>query len=199
MQYRRSPDSAENQKNFVQRILHSLMPILLSRLVRLAGWGVVVGLPAMIFGPRRLAGLARRYPITSGTLCLGLLICVVVRSESNRSSPAEFEIESIDHIDEPTELIATFSPRLQNIPLDTASPRLIKFADPLGSSAAEARQPVPGTPEPQMRVEQTALGKPQAGTQPAGDTRIVWLTGYIEESPPGAPVRSAVRFLSNRR
>jgi len=199
MQHWRSSNSAENHSNIFKRVFHSLKVMLLSGFFRLVGWGVVVWLPAMILTPRRVAGLVRAYPIAASTICLVFLIGVAVWNEGNRPRPAEFEIESIDNLGEPNELIAISSPRLPINQLDITNSRRDNSADPLESSIAVATQhPAPGYPEPQVRVEQAAMGK----TQSTNPTRIVWLTGRIEEVPtgePATPVRNAIRFPSNRR
>jgi len=199
MQNWRSPNSAENQSNILQRVLHSLKSGLLSCFFRLAGWGVVVGLPAMILTPRRVAGLARAYPIAASSICLAFLIGVAIWNEGNRPRPAEFEIESIDNIDGPNELIAISSPRPPGIRLDPVNSRRDNSADSLKSSVSvKTQRTVPHKSERQVRVEQTAMGK----TQSTNETRIVWLTGGIEEVPtgePATPVRNAIRFPSDRR
>jgi hypothetical protein len=199
MQHWRSSNSAENQSNIVQRVVHSLKLMLLSGFFRLAGWGVVVGLPAMVLTPRRVAGLVRAYPIAATTICLAFLIGVAIWNEGNRPRPAEFEIESIENLGEPNELIAISSPKLP----DSGSSWANSIAAPLDHTAAiETQHPAPRTPESRLRVEQTAPHKSQADTQSTNQTQIVWLTGHIEDvatSEPATPIRNAIRFPSNRR
>ncbi|GEM_PF-2337256 len=203
MQNRHSPNSAENQNNPARRILNSLTQILLSRLLRLVGWGAVVGLPTMVLTPRRLATLVREYPIIASTICLAVLIGVAVWNEGNRPQPGEFEIESIENIGEPNELIAVSSPILQNSRLNAASSHRDHFADRTESTTAvKAGQSLRSNPNPPVRVEQARLDNPPARTQPNDETRIVWLTGRIEEVSTGeaaTPVRNANRFPSNNR
>ncbi|MBT6157832.1 MAG: hypothetical protein HOL01_14380 [Planctomycetaceae bacterium] len=199
MQYRHSPNTAENQRNPAKRILNSLMLILLSRLLRLVGWGAVVGLPAMVLTPRRLGRLVREYPIIASTICLAFLVGVAFWNEGNRPQPGEFEIESIENIGEPNELIAASNPSLNN----AASSRRDSSFDVVKSTAAvNTRQSARSDSNSNVRAEQARLEKTQARTQSNDESRIVWLTGRIEEVSTGeaaTPVRDANRFPSNNR
>lgn len=172
----RAPDQSAT---LVQRIRHRVMMYLLARLLRFVGWGAVVGLPGMVFGSRRVAGIARRYPIAIGTLCIGGLIGLTLWNENSHSQPTRFEIEPIDHFDDPTVLLAQ-SKSSKTSPAD--------------GSDAESETP------PRQNVDiQSGVGArvAETHTQP-----VVWLTGHIEELPAGtsqSPVRNAVRFLPNRQ
>ena len=203
MNYRRSPNSAENQSNPARRILNSLTLVLLSRLFRLVGWGAVVGLPAMVLTPRRLTGLVREYPIIASSICLAFLVGVAVWNEGNRPQPAEFEIESIENFGEPNELIALSSPSLPNSRLNATNSHRDHSANLVESTTAVKAKHSPRTnSKPQVRVEQDKLNSPPARTQSTDESRIVWLTGRIEEVSSGevvTPVRNAIRFPSNNR
>jgi hypothetical protein len=176
----KSPRAAEQPVTLVQRIRHRLVMYLLARFLRMAGWSAVVGLPGMILGPRRVAAIARRYPIAVGSLCIGGLIGLTLWNESPQSRPTELEIESIDPFDDPTVLLAQ-SPVIA--PADDHSP----------NAAGEAK----GTENDIVVIGDGPTTETSKDRQP-----VVWLTGHIEEVPSGkseSPVRNAVRFLPNRQ
>ena len=176
------PRAAEQPATLVQRIRHRLVMYLLARFLRMAGWSAVVGLPGMILGPRRVASIARRYPIAFGSLCIGGLIGLALWNESPQSRPTELEIESIDQFDDPTVMLV--------------------------QSAAPGLTPASGTSRDATGEGNGARNDiVVAGDGPAKETNndrqpVVWLTGSIEEVPSRtspSPVRNAVRFLPNRQ
>lgn len=178
------PRAAEPPVTLVQRVRHRLVMYLLTRFLRMAGWSAVVGLPGMILGPRRVAGIVRRYPIAVGSLCIGGLIGMTFWNASPQSRPTELEIESIDQFDDPTVLLA-----------QSASPDFASTDDHPANAAVDGNG--------------AATDVVVTGDGPAKETSedrqpVVWLTGNIEiEEVPSrtsqSPVRNAVRFLPNRQ
>ena len=201
MEDRNSPGMAEKREIFVQRVLRRLALILLTRFLSFAGWGAVVGLPAMILGPRRFAGAAKKYPIASGTICIAGLIGVALWSEDSHSRPTEFEIESIDHFDEPIELLAQTKPPYVSDQSDTEG--LVDdgiLVPDRQSDAVEVRRSEGERHNESRPVDADVFGV--AAAESGVERRVVWLTGDIEEfsaGKPANPVRSAVRFSPKRR